>query len=414
MDNYPQSTLDNPAALVALLGTYWSRLYPDPEGLYGLMDALAPVMRRLGDGINDAFACLDRHTIPPGSLFSLYPATLDSASATVSASAYPGGRGPTEALDYVVSTGWLEAACRLDKPLEPGAIHFHNLDFRLTNGTLTSLEDLGGPGFWLNYRQGRGLVHHHLGFALGYRLDDSQAYRDMLNAVIDGAATGSLTTFLSAVTDSPVTADDGETVETIFDDGCYQLVMTDRNVYRVRRDVTVLVDPGDVLPAGSRLTGAFELLRPPHRSIPADLTEIVVPAAWLDPSLGGPLTFTNSNETITLSTVSNYTKITWPMPDDAGDVADFFTLLHSRGVAASATLANYLDTRPQPQSTQPGDGELPTTVNPLELLLQVFRNHVWILRLRPSLFGAKALGTDHLVLLRKLVPVETGMLVVVE
>jgi len=414
MDRYPQSTLDDPAALVALLGTYWSRLYPDQEGLYGLMDSLAPVMRRLGDGIGDAFACLDRHTVAPGSLFSLYPATLDNATAVVAASAYPGGRGPTDALSYSVSVDWLEATCRLDRPLEPDTIHFHNLDFQLVASELTALEDLSGLGFWLNYRQDRGLVHHHLGFALGYRLADSQAYRDMLNAVVDGAATGSLATFLAAVTGSPVILTDGETVETIFDDGCYQLVMTDQNVYRVRRDVTVLVDPGDVLPAGSRLTNAFELLQPPHRSIPADLTEIVVPAAWLDPSLGGPLTFTNSNETISLSTVSSYTKITWPMPDDAGDVADFFALLHSRGVAASATLAGYLDTRPQPQSTQPGADELPTTVNPLELLLQVFRNHVWILRLRPALFGTGALGTDHLVLLRKLLPVETGMLIVVE
>ena len=130
------------------------------------------------------------------------------------------------------------------------------------------------------------------------------------------------------------------------------------------------------------------------------------------PQLLGPLTFVNSQQSITVSTVSGYIKITWPMPDNATNVSNFFTVLHSQGVTAGKTLANYLDLRTQPQATQPQAVNLPATVNPLGLLVgSVLRNNTLLVIIKSAGLGIGTLGLSWLTTLRQLVPPEVNMLV---
>lgn len=409
--------IDAPEQLLAPLGSYWSRRYPDPDGLQALLSALGVLLRRTGDDVAEMPAFLSRTALPAGQRKKIALLYFDDATAEAVADAYPGGYDPAQSRTYRLDDSFLHVEILLDQPLLPQTIYLRGVDFIDDNTahTLTSLENISGNRIGLDVRYDRGWVGERLGEILGYRLGDSEAYRDALNAVLDGPGVESLGAFLEALSDTPRVAADGEVVEEVYDDGRFQLVITDQHVYRLPRGITLLVDPGDTLTAGQVLCKAWELLSPPHRTIPADLSEIVLPGNWLDPSLGGPLTFVNDDKTLSLSTVSGYTKLTWSMPDDPGDVSDFFTLLHTRGVAAGACLANYLDLRPAGQTTQPGADELPSTINPLEILLQtVFAGNVHILRLRPTLFGEKALSTAVLDLLPRLLPPETGLLVVTE
>jgi hypothetical protein len=246
----------------------------------------------------------------------------------------------------------------------------------------------------------------------GYKAPSSQAYKDLVVGLLDGSYAGPTRQALDrALTGiyGIAFAREHETVEDIYLGGSMQ-IFTDKNVYTFPVNCTPLVSLGEVLQQGQALTSAVRLLKPPLVALPADVTQISLPASMLDPSLAGPLTFTNTLETLTVSTVSGYTKVTWPMPDDSGAVAAFFTLLHARGVAASATLANYLDTRPSGQTTQPTAANLPTQINPALLLLNtVLRNQFWLVLVNEDQVQEQA---QSLPTLRRLLPAEQGLLVV--
>lgn len=421
--SYPRDDLDQVAALRAHLGSYWDQHCEKPDTLAALLQARLLLSRRLRQRALVTRSCLARPVLPAVEIVDLE--ILDLAlTAEVDPSAHPSGRSPGSRLRHPAG-GLTGAALLQDAPVEPAQVLVDGIDFAFdSEGRLTIVPDLHQGGdlrLWaLRARLDDELYWNHAGFLAGLRLDPLKAYKALTDAILDAGVQGPAWTHLEdaleALTGAPRALYDGEVVEDTADDGLYQLVLTDRSVYHCPRQSTLLVSTGDELRGGQWLCDTVRLYVPPVdlSSEPwSSVTGVSIDGGMLDPTLGGPLTFENDQETITVSTVSSFTKITWPMPDDAGEVAAFFTLMHSRGVAAGATLANYLDTRPQPQSTQPSAANLPTTVNPLDLLVnRALRNHFYLVLVREDALGDDALGLDHWPQLRKLLPPETGVLLV--
>jgi hypothetical protein len=418
---WPIDDLDRLDTLKSLLGGYWTDFYPDSQGLEALLIARALLARRDGVRLDNALATLDRTSFPVNLRQDLYALNLTFALASPVAGGYVYGRSPRAAQSYPAVAGLRSASTLVDTPLAPNTLLVHGIDYRFeSSGAVSFVDDptAGNAQATLLARPAEldlGSIWLFLGSLVGLNLTPSSSrYLQFVNALLDASYNGpsysNLLDALEAISDAPAARVQGETVLAVTADNRSKLVVTDQSLYRCPLSSTVLVSVGQVLNAQQQLCDAVAVYRPPLTSL-AGLPDIVVSAAMVDPSLTGPLTFYNSQQTLTVTTgVSGFTKITWPIPE-AG-AAGFFSLLHSRGVAASATLANYLDLRPQPQATQPTAASLPVTINPAQLLLNnVLRNHWTLVVLKAAAFGSNALGTAVLPLLRVLTPPEAGVLV---
>jgi hypothetical protein len=110
------------------------------------------------------------------------------------------------------------------------------------------------------------------------------------------------------------------------------------------------------------------------------------------------LTFTNALTPVVVTTVSGRTKVTWSLGGASGDVTTFWNTVHSNGIAGSnKTLAQLMDLRPQPQSTDPDVNSLPSQVNPLDFMVKnVLRYSTLVILTKAASQGRWALGTATL------------------
>lgn len=246
--------------------------------------------------------------------------------------------------------------------------------------------------------------------------DSSEAYRDFLNAVLDGVMTGSamdqVYRAVQAATGIPFAVGD-ETVLVVEKDAQNILIITDQRVYKLPQTTTATVSVGDVLAANQRLTDAVKLDEISHM-IPSELSSLTLNPGLIFPGLGA-LTFNNAQTDLVVQEgVSGYTKISFSLGGDSGDVAAFFSEMHTRGVANNATLANYLDIRSNP-TTQPNAFNLPTTINPLKFLLEnVLRGTICLIRVKTAEISQDGIGIEALTALRTIMPPHAALITIEE
>lgn len=171
---------------------------------------------------------------------------------------------------------------------------------------------------------------------------------------------------------------------------------------------------GDVVNRGDPLVDALYIFEPNRGGTPDIAAITLSPSFLLDPSLSGPVTFSNATTPlVVIPNVFGYTKVTWVLGGVPADVTAFFDLLHSKGIAAGKTLAMCMDSRPQPQPTQPAAVNLPATINPLAFLFQnALRSNAFVVRLKTADFGPNALSLDMLDFMRQIMPPHVVMVVV--
>lgn len=261
-------------------------------------------------------------------------------------------------------------------------------------------------------------IYEQFGYVIGLNLPSSKNYKDLVVAILDGVSGATsyddVARAVSAIADIPIVKSDGETVEAIFVDPQGLLIATDKFVYRFKSTAVPVVAVGDVVNRDDSLVDALYIFEPNRGGTP-DLVDLTIgPADLLDPSLPGPLTFDNTVYPLTvIPNVFGYTKVTWPLGGVPADVTAFFDLLHAKGIAVNKTLAMCMDTRPQPQPTQPTAANLPATINPLAFLFaNALRNNAFVVRLKPADFGPGALSLSTLAYLRHIIPPHVVMIVV--
>jgi hypothetical protein len=451
---FPAGLLDDAEETLSLLGTFWQQLYQGRTTAWSLCRGKNELERQTYQEVLDASAALGRNTCPVFNTILWHPLVLrygesqpgnpllygdEGALYGDSTLTYGGGTDTSVAwtLEGVGAADLRDCLVIADGMASPSAIFTAGVDFFLntTRGVIIFREDpfqnpliaqdLADDGvatvtLWA-FRGGyeHNTVQDQYGYAIGLEADSSANYRELVDAILDGAASGpclaSFQRAFGAMADSPF-ADGNETVEDVTGDANGVLVITDSRVYRYPATANVLVLSGDSLLPGQAIVDTVRIDMP-NGTVPAGLTSLTVPAAFFAGVTAGNLTFTNTNETLTITTgVSGKTKLTWPMSDAASDVTAFFNAFHAKGVAAGRTLANLLDRRPlASQTTEPTADNLAPTINPLQVLFQnVFRGNLILARVKVDRMGPNALGLGYEWALRRLLPPGTALLVVSE
>ena len=160
-----------------------------------------------------------------------------------------------------------------------------------------------------------------------------------------------------------------------------------------------------------------------------EITALALDGGYLSACFYGDLVF--ENRQVPLEVVTDhplgYTYLSFRLGGFPADAERFFDEIHARGVAAAAaaaqpcvsgrrrgTLAQLLDKRVNPPA-EPTAANLPRTINPLQFLVEnVLRNNVFVVRILVSTLGQNSLGLYNVRHLRRLLPPQTGMIVVFE
>lgn len=454
--SYPASDLDNSKLLLSLIGSFWFDLYTGNDLVEEELAAVGRAHAQTHLDLLELVASISRYSVPVFHTenwhfleFQQSQINRDTELARYrSGSAHryqPGGLAygtASQALvGYSIPVPEDLADCRLlvnrlsDPSLvwtagidfwrpEPGVLFFRANPF---DSPLVPARDLFEDGEVVDRQAGLWLfrgqfdwqhAYEQFGYALKLHLASSEGYRELLNAVLDAITGGTTIRTLqaawSALTGVPL-AGGPETVELVEADSRALNIVTDKAVYQYPLGSTAVVAAGDTVAAGDPLVDTLRFQEFRRGQLPADLSALVLGRGLLAAGYYGDLVF--ENKLVPLSVTQDAdgrTKISFELGGFPGDVEQFFDDVHARGLLAGKTLAQLLDIRPDPQG-DPDANSLPALINPLEFLVRnLFRYHVFVVRVKLSSLGPKQLGLAHADVLRKIVPPQTGMLVIFE
>ena len=459
---YPATDLDRSKRLLALLGSHWSEVYAGRYQVESFLLAWAQEAKQSTLNLLEAQASDNRRTVPVYHIDQQYQLILKESERNESSAsilsygdgAYYGNQPGTGALyvygrpadlgrhDFPLPAGITEVPAIFNRITAPSAVLLDGIDYTVDPvkglisftknpfddgrfGTTLNLDAEGETTdrelvMWL-FRSGwdLGQTYRHWGYLIGSRQDSSYEYRDLVNAALDGLLEGGTTKnvmgIMSAVCDVPLVKEDREIVEAIFTDNHGLAVVTDKTAYRFKAGSTAIVSVGDVVERGEALTDTLSISEINRGTAPSWLTGIAVGPEFITPTYKSGLVFLNQDVAVTVEyDADGKTKLSFPLLGDDSEVERFWDEVHAAGVAADETLANLLDVREDPD-TEPGPASLPTTINPLEFLVQnLLRNNTFIVRIKTRYLGLNSLDLSNARHIARLIPPHTSCIIVTE
>lgn len=457
MFTFPQDDLDDLQKLSKLIGSFWTDAFTKPEQVADVLRSIRLSERQLASQVQELVATTGRVNCPIYHTRDWYPLKIlqsaakpgnpvlygdgsiyGSQSITGNILLYGGGHDATVAFDLpsivrdvsVVTNAitnpsqTYHAGDSFKLNLDLSQIVFLTSPFDDPAMTPELITDASGTTvdqsltLWLyKARLDWQYLYEQFGYLIGVAAPSSIRYRQMINAVLDAISVGTtldaVSRVMEAVAGVPNVESDGETVEMVESDAYGVLVATDRQAYAFVPGSEPVVAVGDILNQGDPLVNSVRIVEAGNGAVPDFVTQISLGRGMLPASIG-ELVFTDAITSLEVETdVDGFTKVSWALGGEAADVTEFFDEMHSRGVAAGVTLANYLDMRTV-KIGQPNEASLPSTINPLRFLVEnALRNNTLFISLRPALFGDDALGTSMLGLLRMVLPPEVTALIFV-
>lgn len=433
MFTYPTLT-DNLSQYVGLVSTFWTQLYGGANLVFDYLRGCMASQQQLNNDIDELVATIGRKLcpvyhnelwynvdllesqvtqvmLPAGGVTFPWPATAAQVNHMTDAIIKPTVM-MTNGIDFNVNT---EAGTILF-PFNPFTdTRFSPLPVFNSQGVIT---DYSLPLWFLGAQIDLNYIYQQFGYVIGLNLPSGQNYKDLVVAILDGVSGATsydnVAKAVSAIVDIPLVKSDGETIQNIVMDSHGLMIATDYFIYRFMASAIPVVAIGDTVNQDDSLVVSLSIFEPNRGGTPNISALTLSPSDFLDPTLTGPVTFNNASTALNvILNVSGYTEVTWALGGLSADVTNFFNLLHTKGIAAGKTLAMCMDTRPQPQSTQPTAANLPTTINPLVFLFQnAFRNNGFVVALKTADFGSNNLGLSVLSILRQIMPPHVAMIVV--
>ena len=454
---YPHSDFDQPQALLAPLGSFWSRTYQGKDLAASILAAVGQLAEQTHDDLQELTDSLSRAKCPVfhrknwtkltllqsqcnrkyavptfggGGVFDFQNGLSFGMPAAQPYFAWPlpAGLVAVPVLLNRITLSSQTLICGVDYLVQDGYLIFRNDPFAdpliaaspiLVDNVVTDQQ----CNLWVfrgHYDQQA--LYQLYGYALELQLPSSERYKQLLNAVfaalVSGTTTKELDQAWSAIADVPLVRHSQETVEVLLTGDNCQQVVTSQEVYTFSLDANITVVPGQVVQQGDTLCDAltvYEFNRgqtPPAAQVPA----LAVSKNILTPGFLGDIVFQNQAVPLQVSSDEDgYTTVSWATAGWPGDVEQFFAQLQARGRAMGKTLAELLDQRPLAnRDSQPQAGALPATINPVQFLCQnVLRDNAFLVCVRPAAFGPNALGLGAARYLRKIVPPQTLMMVAV-
>jgi len=445
LPKYPQDELDDPFALIGLVGNFWSDVFGYPEQVRSLLSARASQDKQVVNNFNELLDSISRDKIKPLRKKSWYLLDFDTAqrdktyvniprygvttakydteifyngTETLSYTAYPlpAKLKNVPILFNRISASSYVAIANVDYIIQDNVILFVN-DPALDPNVVV---DAGKFSLWVF---GSAWDERDLFYQFGYVISQEQIsgqnYKDFINAnydaMVEGTTSRTLDLLLEAFADVSLTKTDSEIVQQIFNFNSKKWIVTDKTVYSFHVTSSVIVAVGDTLTKGQPLTDTLKIRDFNLGIVPADVSALALGKNFMSAGFYQDLVFENQQYDTTVYTKEDgYTAIEFPVRGNPGDVEAFWEEVHSRGVAAGNTLAMLLDTRTN-KVGQPGPLALPKKINPLEFLIKyLLRNNFILITMKPSKFGPNRLNLNLTYALRRLVPPHVGTIVLVE
>jgi hypothetical protein len=455
---YPQSDLDSPAALTALLGSFWSGTYEGSSEIEAYAGSRAILEQQTLQNFREAADATSRQKIPVYHTDLWYQLVLRESEMNSKDFSIPkygehfvyGAQPDTditllygEPTDKGIfafeaphglisipaifsrtdrpSVSWLSG---LEYTIDDGYIKFINNPFETTGVALREVVEKGvvvdrEVSLWA-FRSQWDLeyIWTHFGYVTGVKLGSSPGYKKLVNglmdAAIDGGSLRSITEIISAVAGAPTVIEDEETVEYVATDSRSVLVITDKNCYRHGKAAVPTVSVGDRVAKGEFLCLAARMHFPGREPKPDWLAALSLDESYTSRFYRGGLLFIDQDLDVTVSSESGKTRIDFEVMGYRPTITKFWNDVHALGVSSGSTLANLLDKRPDP-NTEPTSESLPSTINPLEFLLDnVLRNNATIVLLRPTEFGEDKLPLSALGAIRRTLPPQQTAIILVQ
>lgn len=476
---YPASDLDRREALLSLLGSFWNDVFTQAGLVESLLESRARQDQQTLVNLNEAAGCLSRQQTPVLHAQRWLPLTLlasdrnradllkirygepglvygDRSYTYGSASRLRWLADPMLAADQTVEVFERNALAAFPLPHDvrhvrliastvgaPSVVLTSGVDFVIdeARGTLvfrtnpfedsrlapepvyTGAEETDQQlTLWLfNAQTDKRYLQSHVAYPLQVTVPSAESAKQYLNAVWDGLVEGTgeshIRRVLAAVLDIELVQHDRETVEAIdTGDADFLWIITDQHAYRFQKDDTPLVAVGDVVFRDQSLTKALQFFEFNRGEVPPadEVPSLQMPRETLGDGYRDGLAFVNAARDVTLQTTDGHAELRFPLGGWPDDVERFWREVHTRGISQGMTLAEALDTRTN-KVGQPTAAVLPTTINPLEFLVQNhLRNNAWLAKLDLRRRNPDALPLSLLRALRWLQPPHTWVIVLLQ
>lgn len=455
--SFPATDFDKPNRLLSLLGSHWSQHYEGAAAVSAMLQGAAQLETQNLRDLQELVDCTSVETVPLHHEERWWALTLKESDmqSTAALSRYGDALKFGTQADGTTRQYGVKGDRAFVFPLPEGLVGCGGMFNRITDPSVSlfpgvevsidvnrkTLSFVTNPfaspliavrpvysgatvvdqelQLWVfNAKFDRQYVTQHFGYVFGLDLPSTPATKNFVRALMRGIVAGpsyrAIADAVSALTDTATAAGD-ETVETVFTDANGVAVVTDKTVYRFPADAIATVAPGDTLSAGDPLVDTITIHEFHSGTVPADLRVLAVGGGLLNAGYFGDLLFPNKTVPwVVEENVKGYTKLSFELTGIPTDVDKFWDDLHAAGIRAGKTLAMLLDTRSNP-SGQPTAGALPTSVNPLEFLLaNVWRNNLYLVRVKARRLGPDALPLSYGRWLKKLTPPGSCCVVLLE
>jgi hypothetical protein len=424
---YPGSDLDRSKTLISLLGSFWSRTYTAIDQIHSYVDATAHEVAQTHLNLLELVATMSRFETPLFHEETLTPIVLrrsEMNTALTNTVLFDVDKGhfngelifdaavAGELYSFPLPEKLRGVSNIFNKITFPTLILNENVDYTIDarrnalvftrnpfdenvvskraiqiNGLADEEIVLWGFSGKFDYEY----VFNQFAYALGIRLQSSQNYKDLINALFNslvagGMAAKNLDLALSAITGIPAVAEPYETVEVVEYDSTGLLIVTDKTAYKFQEDATPIVVVGQKVRAGDQLIQGFEISEFffGNSNLPADeallnrpdviallstnayenvatensddilvslgklcpprpaLAALALDNGFLSTCFYGDLVFENKTVPLEIDAEhpSGYTFVKFALGGFPADVERFFDELHARGIEAAETAKN--------------------------------------------------------------------------
>lgn len=466
---YPASDLDRPSQLLAALGSYWASVYTGRDQAQAFLVGRAQLEQQTYQHVLELVGSMSRFKVPIFQRDNWYFLTLrasDRNNAQLSVARFdePGLLfNSANTFDAARDLAWhaftlpenlANAPLIMNRIGEPSVLLTQGVDYILDPATgaiifrdnpfdnpLIAQRPVFAGGEVADQEAGLWVfcgdfdfetIYRQFGYVLGLRLQSSEGYRELVNAVFDslvlGPTAAQLDQALAVVSGIPLVKETQETVEHLAQDPQGVLIITDQHTYRFDGDAVPVVAVGDVVYAGDPLTDALTVHEFGAGEIP-NIPAIGLGRGILAACYYGELIFENKSLPLEVDEnhLSGYTYVRFGLGGFPAEVQAFFDDMHARGIASAAladdpcyagrrvgTLAMLLDKRVN-VTGQPTAADLPSTINPMEFLIQnVLRNNAYLVRIKVAGLGRNQVGLYNVRHVTKLLPPHTALLLLLE
>lgn len=441
---YPGTDFDKSRTLIALLGSFWSRTFTGRDQVASYVLSTAHTVNQTYRNLLEVVAALSRYDVPLFHEETIVPVVIkksainsvqttgarfdDNTQVFNGTAAFDRAPNNVSFFSFPLPKNLADVGQFFNRITFPTAALLSHSDFVIdrTRGAIVFKADpFSNPAFLRRSVSNEGvedeeivlwgfcgkfdydLVFNQFAYAVGIKLQTSQGYKDLINAIMTamvegGVSAATLDLAFAAICGIPVSVEPAETIEVAEYDAAGLFIATDKTVYRFNSGAIPNVEVGQNIQAGTQLVRGIDIkeffvgntyapsfapneqliVSRPARDVLVDnayeqpdtgnnaavvldpvttacqnvrreLTALALDGGYLSACFYGDLVFDNT--TVPLEIITNhpstYTYVRFKLGGFPADVDQFFDEIHLRGIAAANAPKDQCDENRRRQGT---------------------------------------------------------------